>query len=316
MAAAAAYTLSQVRRLTVLPRGFIATLVELGIVEPDEGLRFSHQDLVVLRTAKMLRDADVPARRIIQALRNVKAHLASEGERESGVPEMALQAVPIEAQSTAVAGATASICNDEWGGLGRQGGHAGFPPTLSTHLASVRLRANGGAVEASAGPRRFDAVSGQLLLPLEDNEPGGLHAFAAAAEATARLAQAVQDDARDTAAAEAGYREALRLDAACCPAYVNLGALLSEQGRHGEALALYDDAMHWCEAHPLLHFNRAIALEDLHQPEAAVAAYQRCLQLDPALADAHFNLGVLLERLGDPQGALRHFSAFRRFAIP
>ena len=261
MAEDAAYTLSQVRRLAVLPRGFIATLVELGILEPHEGLRFTHQDLVVLRTAKMLRDADVSARKVVEALRNVKANLAS------------------------------------------------------AHLASVRLRANGGGVEASAGPRRFDAVSGQLLLPLDEPEPeGGLHSFAAVSEAAAWVARGIQAEAGDSVAAEADYREALRLDPACCPAYVNLGALLSEMGRHDEALAVYDEALLWCDASPLIYFNRAIALEDVQQAEEAVAAYEQCLQLDPALADAHFNLGVLLERLGQAQGALRHFSAFRRFA--
>lgn len=259
----AAYTFSQVRRLALLPRSFIATLVELGILEPLEGPRFTHRDLVVLRTAKRLRDAEVPASKIIQALRNVKANLTS------------------------------------------------------AHLASVRLRANGGAVEASAGPRRFDAVSGQMLLPLDDPElDGGLHSFAAAGEATAWVGRGIQAEPGDSEAAEADYREALRLDPACCPAYVNLGALLSEMGRHDEALALYDEALLWCDASPLIHFNLAIALEDVLQFDAAVAEYERCLQLDPALADAHFNLGVLLERLGQAQGALRHFSAFRRFAHP
>jgi tetratricopeptide (TPR) repeat protein len=261
MAEDGVYTLSQMRRLAVMPGGFIATLVDLGILEPREGLRFTHQDLVVLRTAKMLRNDKVPARKIIQALRNVKANLAS------------------------------------------------------AHLASVRLRANAGAVEASAGPRRFDALSGQLLLPLDDPEvPGGVHSFAATNEASGWLAQAIQAEASDDEAAEAGYRRALQVDPACCPAYVNLGALLSEMGRHDEALALYDEALAWCEASPLIHFNRAIALEDTQRPDDAVAAYGHCLQLDPALADAHFNLAVLLERLGDAQGALRHFSAFRRFA--
>jgi DNA ligase D-like protein (predicted 3'-phosphoesterase) len=113
-----AYSLSQVRRLAPLSRGFLATLVELGLVEPREGLRFSHQDLVVLRMVKSLRDAAVPPRQIVQALRNVKASLAP------------------------------------------------------AHLASVRLRAHAGVVEASAGPRRFDALSGQLLLPLEDAAAG------------------------------------------------------------------------------------------------------------------------------------------------
>lgn len=242
------YTLAQVRRLAVLPRGFIATLVDLGVLRPDDGPRFSHQDLVVLRTARQLRDAGVPARRVVQALRNAQAQLAS------------------------------------------------------GHLASVRLRANGGAVEASAGPRRFDALSGQLLLPLD--EP--------AAVQRPWLVEVLQAGAGD--GAEYALREALRRDPACEPAYVNLGALLTEAGRHDEALALGELAMLRCGSSPLVHFNRAIALEDAQRPDEAVAAYERALQLDPGLADAHFNLGLLLQSQGRTQAALRHFSAFRRFS--
>jgi hypothetical protein len=49
----------------------------------------------------------------------------------SGVPEGARQGVPIQAQSTAVAVATARICNAERRGLASPGGHVGWHLTLS-----------------------------------------------------------------------------------------------------------------------------------------------------------------------------------------
>ena len=55
---------------------------------------------------------------------------ACEGERESGVTERVAQRVPIEAQSAAVARATASICNEELRPLGGTSGHVRFPLTL------------------------------------------------------------------------------------------------------------------------------------------------------------------------------------------
>ena len=55
----------------------------------------------------------------------------SEGVNRPGVAEQAVQVVPIEAQSAAVARATASICNEEWGRLGGMSGHVGFVHTLS-----------------------------------------------------------------------------------------------------------------------------------------------------------------------------------------
>ena len=55
----------------------------------------------------------------------------SEGVNESGVAEQTVQAAPIKAQSTAVARATARICNAEWGCLGGMSGHGGFVHTFS-----------------------------------------------------------------------------------------------------------------------------------------------------------------------------------------
>ena len=60
--------------------------------------------------------------------------MGSELVKHSGAPERAFQTVPIQAQSTAVAGATASICNDEWCRLGRTSGCAGMFHKLSDRM--------------------------------------------------------------------------------------------------------------------------------------------------------------------------------------
>ena len=57
--------------------------------------------------------------------------MESEGVNESHVPERIAKTRPIKTQSTAVACATASICNAERAGFGGQGGHAGFVRTFS-----------------------------------------------------------------------------------------------------------------------------------------------------------------------------------------
>jgi tetratricopeptide (TPR) repeat protein len=51
-------------------------------------------------------------------------------------------------------------------------------------------------------------------------------------------------------------------------------------------------------------FERAVKLED-EDPEAARAAYQRALDLDPDLCDAYVNLGRLAHESGDPATAAR-----------
>ena len=257
----APYPLRQALRLTGLTKRFFGSLVEQGVISPREGQRFTHQDVVVGRTAKALRDAGVPPRKVVQALRNVQSSLA--------------------------------------------------PAALS----GVRLRAHAGFVEArAAGRHGIDAHTGQALLPFDDDlrAPAGVCALGGQPDATEWLRQALALEASDSAAAEAAYRQALALDACCTGAYINLGALLCESQRCEEAVALYEHALDHCEPTPLIHFNRATALEDVGRPHQAVAAYERALALDPGLADAHYNLSVLLQRLGDQSGALRHMSAYRR----
>ena len=78
------------------------------------------------------------------------------------------------------------------------------------------------------------------------------------------------------------------------------------------AVALYDEALRRKPGEALLHFNRAVALEDQGRPMEALAAYNLSLQLAPDLADAHYNAARLHEQLGDAQNAVRHFSAYRR----
>jgi tetratricopeptide (TPR) repeat protein len=61
-----------------------------------------------------------------------------------------------------------------------------------------------------------------------------------------------------------------------------------------------------------VHFNLALALEDLRQPDRALAHYQRALGIDPDFADAHFNLAGLCEQLGREAQALRHYHAYKK----
>jgi Flp pilus assembly protein TadD len=91
--------------------------------------------------------------------------------------------------------------------------------------------------------------------------------------------------------------------------------LLCEAGtRCQEALAIFDEALHHFPKESLLHFNRAVVLEELGRVDDAAASYRECLHLDPSHADAHFNMARLSELRGDKQGLLRHLSAYRKLA--
>jgi tetratricopeptide (TPR) repeat protein len=262
------FTLRRVQAMLGLSRGIVAGLVAAGFVHPTRGrrneLRFTFQDLTLLRTAHALQAQHIPPRRIVRALQGLKASLPAE--------------LPLTGLRITAVG------------------------------ADVAVRDRGG--------RHWQAESGQLLLDFDVAPVAGSVAVierpqdAPDAQALFRQAQALE--ATSPAAAEAAYLQSLALDPGLEDAYLNLGALWAEAGRHAELARLSDEALRHCPHSALLHFNRGVALDHLEQLAEAAASYQRALELDPQLADAHFNLAQLHQQAGDERGALRHYSAYRR----
>jgi tetratricopeptide (TPR) repeat protein len=183
-------------------------------------------------------------------------------------------------------------------------------------LTGLRLTAVGPdiAVRDRDGLRHAD--SGQLLFDFEIAPERGsvrfLDAGAGDDDTEEVFAQAESLEAIDGSLAEAAYRRVLELEPSHAHASINLGALLCEAGRAKEAVALLDLAIARGVRDPLVHFNRAIALEDLGDAGGAIASYLRCLELDTSLADAHFNLARLYEEAGDERRAVRHLNSYRR----
>lgn len=275
----AAYTLRRIEDMLGLGRGVILGLIEAGFVTPQRGARneyrFTFQDVVLLRTAYQLRSANIPARRVLRSLRELKARL---------------------------------------------------PEDLP--LSGLRITAVGNEVAVREGAQAWQATTGQMLFDFEVAPAAtGSVAFLEHA-AVRRIDEDDEDDdatawfergdaleAEDAGAAEQAYRRALLLQPGHLHAVLNLGVLLAAGGRHDEAVAVYDAALRHHGDQPLLHFNRAIALEDDGRPFDALEAYAACLRLDPAFADAHYNAARVHEQLGQAMPALRHFSAYRRLQV-
>src|SRR5262245_36442113 len=73
------FSVAEVEKVLHLSRGTIRGLVSRGFVSPARGprreYRFSFQDLIVLRTARALTLANVPQRRIVRSLKELRQHL-------------------------------------------------------------------------------------------------------------------------------------------------------------------------------------------------------------------------------------------------
>ena len=258
----ATLSLRKVQALLGLPAHVVTGLIDAGVVTPTRGprhaWRFTFQDVVLLRTAHRLRTAQVPSRKLLRALAQVK------------------------------------------GGLG------------PLPLSGVRLTAIDRQVVVREGSLQWEAESGQLLMDFESAAAPVVQPLAQ--ETAGRFADAMALEAHDAAAAEQAYRQVLASDPHHSQAWLNLSALLCEQGRCDDAVQALDEALLHLPDVADLHFNRGIALEDQQRLDEAVSAYERALALQHDLADAHFNLARLHERVGRSHRAMRHLHEYRRLS--
>ncbi len=197
--------------------------------------------------------------------------------------------------------------------------------TLRTLRANLPAGANrrsitalGNQIAVREGKLIWESDSGQYVLALDlGDEKGGLHVISRPVAPPATMetsadelyARALALEDTDPNGACAGYEASLAADPRHLEARINLGRLLHIEGRLAEAEQVYRGAH---QPEPLLMFNLAVLLEDLHRESDAIVAYREALALDPQLADAHFNLALLYDRARNPKASLRHLLAYRR----
>ncbi|WP_354687081.1 tetratricopeptide repeat protein [Cupriavidus necator] len=181
--------------------------------------------------------------------------------------------------------------------------------------SAMSLRAEGSDVIASSNGAEWDADSGQLRFDLAQR--AGDAVVVSHPEVDSNDAYDCYEIGREheahhrVAEAESAYRNAIRLDPSMHAAWLDLSALLCDQGNCTEALSVLAEARTQFPSSTALLFNLALALEDTGDCEGAMRAYQDCLTLDPQNADAHFNIGRLYDIAGHTQEALRHYNRYR-----
>ena len=286
-----------VARVLGLSPARVRAWARAGLVEPRRGrrgeLRFSFQDLVLLRTARELVEAHVPPARVRRALSRLRDQLP--GDRS-------LAAVRVEVDGARV--------------VVRSGGARWHPESgqaIFTFGVDEVARAVTPLLEVG------DPGSGGLggaAPEVNVGEAGGLLCAEGAAAGFAAAATLYEwgCDLEDGAPAQArqAYLRALALDPGHYSANLNLGRLLHEDRDHAAAERHYRRAL---EARPLdanAWFNLGVVLEDQGRWQEALAAYEASLASEPDGADAHHNAARLCERLGRRAQALRHLGAFRR----
>lgn len=277
------YGTRDVARLLGLSENQVRSWVRAGLLEVERGARnsyrFSFQDLVLLRAARGLIDANVPHPRIVRALRRLKAQLPV----DRSLSELR---IAVDGDDVVVS----------------DGGAPWNPESGQLHLEFAVAELASGVAPLHGAPQLHGAGHGEDVSMSQ----------ATATEVTADdwFARAVELELVSPADAVAAYERALDLDAGHSDAHVNLGRMLHEARRLADAESHYRAAL--VEGpHATAAYNLGIVLEDRRRAREAVAAYRIALDADPRMADAHYNLARLYEQLGDQTAALRHLKSYR-----
>jgi tetratricopeptide (TPR) repeat protein len=227
---------------------------------PDRRLRWSFQDLLLLKTTRGLLEARVPARRIRRMLASLRRQLP--GDR-------ALSSVSIYADGRRVVA---------WDGTARWQPDSGqFLFSFDAHAVAPPASARPAAAAAPGPPARTAAEWFDLGCELEAASPGeARHAYEQALALDPRMADAhvnlgrLHHAAGEVAAAESHYRAAIGQAPGDVVAHFNLAGLLEETGRAADAVASYHRALAADPGFADAHYNLGLLLDALGRRPAAM----------------------------------------------
>ncbi|MGQ0504267.1 MAG: tetratricopeptide repeat protein [Myxococcaceae bacterium] len=257
----AGYSAKEVAAMLDVPASRLRAFVQAKFLQPAKGqrgeLRFTFQDLVLLRTAKGLEDAKIPSRRIRSALERLKTQLP-EGKH--------LSAVTIWADQTRI------LVRD---------GAAHWNPESGQGLFDFQVAELTARPVATLEPKRPAVDFYQVACELELTDPSSaVEAYKFALErqpgnpdAHINLGRLLHE-AGDVAAAEAHYREALVLRPDDATAQFNLGIALEDLGQIADAIEAYRKATELEPEAPDAYFN----LSRLYEKEGQRAEALRMLR--------------------------------------
>ena len=261
------YSLRAVSELIGLSTDQIRGYVKSGVLAPQRGARreflFSFQDVVLLRTAKGLLDACVPARRARRALRKLKDDLAA---------VRSLSAVRIQADGEYV------VVREDDRVWNAESGQGHFDFEVGELIGKIEALAEPGQLFADLDPNMTSDEWYNLGLDLEDFSPlDALHAYLQAvaldagnADAHVNLGRIQQMQGNLDAAAE-HYLNATQADPGHQLAFYNYGTICDEQERIGEAMSAYRKAPDVADA----HYNLARLYEIRGDQLAALRHFRR-----------------------------------------
>ena len=266
--------------------GRLRAYLRAGVLSPERGtrgeLRFSFQDLLLLRQAEGLVNQRIPPHRVRRALKALRERLTDDR--------------PLTGVSLGAVG-----------------------PEVVVHEQGARWHAESGQVLLQF--ERTQPGLGEtpmVALPTRPAAPPAAAPGSSGDVVTPTVEQMYELgcdlDEADPERAESSYRQVLEQAPHHADAHINLGRILHERG---DLLAAEEHYRRALESRPndaTANFNLGVALEDAGRHREALEAYQLAIASDERNADAHYNAARLYDLLGDYASALRHLRICRDLA--
>jgi tetratricopeptide (TPR) repeat protein len=262
------YGVRDVEKLLRLPRPILRALVSAGFVTPARGPRnawqFSFQDLIALRMAQALVEANVPPRRIMRSLKALRLQL----------PE----SMPLSGLRIRAVGGRVVVSEREGRWQAESGQYllafegdpaAGSLGVMEAKPAAPALGRNWFEEAVALEHKDADAARNAYEQAIESDP--------ARADASLNLGRLLHEAGKHTQA-ERVYREALRAGSGDPLLHFNLGVLLEDMDRKAEAIRAYEAAL---RDDPNLadgHYNLALLYEESGRAKDAIrhmARYRR-----------------------------------------
>jgi tetratricopeptide (TPR) repeat protein len=262
--------------------GRLRAYLRAGVLSPEKGargeLRFSFQDLLLLRKAEGLVSPRIPPHRVRRALQRLRERLTD--------------AQPLTGVS-----------------LGTDG------PQIVVHERGASWQVESGQV-LLAFDKQDMAPAEVPLVALPTRLAGGERAPGDVVPPTVEemYELACDLDEADPERAESSYRQVIAQAPQHADAHINLGRILHERGDLAGAEEHYRCAISIRPHDPTATFNLGVVLEDGGHHADALEAYRRAIGADDRNADAHYNAARLYDLLGDYASALRHLRICRDIA--
>ena len=257
------YGVRDVERLLHLSRSTLRALVSAGFVAPARGPRntwlFSFQDLIVLRTAQALVEANVPQRRITTSLKRLRRHL----------PE----SMPLSGLSIGAVGERVVV----------KEGASRWQAESGQYLLAFEGDPASGSLNVVDQPTPAELDEADLPTPFEKavfmeqiDEGAAIRAYEniiaedpSHLDARVNLGRLLHEAGRYDKA-ERVYRDALEVFGDDEILYFNLAVLLDERSRVREAMQAYEAALRVDPRMADAHYNLALVYKKIGRAKDAL----------------------------------------------